>query len=43
MTLNQANQVNAKASTTESAVKVTKARGFRFGGARVAAADAAFA
>ena len=43
MTLNQANQVNAKASTTMGAVKVTKARGFRFGGSTAVAKEAAFA
>ena len=43
MTLNQAKTVNANASTTESAVKVTKARGFRFGGSKTVAAEAAFA
>ena len=43
MTLNQANQVNAKASTTMGAVKVTAAKGFRFGGSKAVATEAAFA
>jgi hypothetical protein len=43
MTVNQANQVNANASTKEDAVKVTKARGFRFGGSKTVATEAAFA
>ena len=43
MTVNQAKLVNANASTKEEAVKVTKARGFRFGGNKTVAADTAFA
>jgi hypothetical protein len=42
MTVNQANYVNANTSTT-SGVKFTVAKGFRFGGSKVAATEAAFA
>jgi len=35
--------IDATTSTKEEAVKVTKARGFRFGGNKTVAADAAFA
>ena len=38
-----AKKVNAKANTTMGAVKVTKARGFRFGGTTAVAKEAAFA
>ena len=38
-----AKKVNAKTSTTMGAVKVKAAKGFRFGGSKVAATEAAFA
>jgi hypothetical protein len=42
MTVNQAKLVNANASTNGT-VKVTAKKGFRFGGAKVAANTVAFA
>jgi hypothetical protein len=42
MTVNQAKLVNADANTT-SGVKFTASKAFRFGGAKVAATEAAFA
>jgi hypothetical protein len=42
MTVNQAKIVNANANTTSGA-KFTVAKGFRFGGSKVAATEAAFA
>ena len=36
-------KVNAKTSTTMGAVKVTAGKGFRFGGAKAARTEAAFA
>jgi len=42
MTVNQATLVNAKANT-QSGVKVTVAKGFRFGGSKVARTEAALA
>lgn len=42
MTVNQAKHVNANATTT-SGVKFTASKGFRFGGSKVAATEAALA
>jgi hypothetical protein len=42
MTVNQAKTVNANANTN-TGVKVTVAKGFRFGGSTVARTEAAFA